>query len=492
VISAQSPVPIKSPIFGPAYVGQSSNLIDDLCINLYPEVVEVGDGREVGALYGTPGLLLWNTVGHGPIRRMHVNKNLNVLYVVSDSALWSVSASGDMDRLGFIGGPGGYFYSVGKGFQTIALPFDVRTRDSYVTMADNGSDLAVFVGMTVEQQDGFGIVNQPGSYKFFQSKLLSMLDWPPLQLGEASADPDNIVAIVQIRRELFVIKQVRTEVWNNVGSQNFVFAREQGPYIQAGCVAPASVAKADETIFWLGQNTEGRGVVVMLNGYSLQRVSNFYIEREIQSWPDMTDAIGYAYQQDGHTFYVLSSESGNQTWVYDYTLSALTQKSMWHQRTLFTTNPGGSLRHPGNCAVSFMGLNLVGDNTSGNIYSYDTNTFTDNGVPRTWLRSWRATQQRTGKIQKFSSLRLDMQTGIGVPSTVVPRVMLRWSDDGGHNYVPMVTHSLGETGQTSTRVTFRRLGALRAEVGYDRIFELSGSDPVPVAIIGALLNSSSP
>lgn len=490
MISAQSPVPIKSPIFGPAYVGQSSNLIDAQCINLYPEIVEVVDGREVGALYGTPGLLLWNIVGSGPIRQMHEIKQQGILYVVSGNKLYSVTTAGVITSLGTVGGPGGYFYSPSAGFSQINLPFDVVNTDTFVTMTDNGKQLAVFVGMSVEQQDGYGIVNDPKSYSFYQSKQLDLSSWPTLQFGQASGDPDNIVALAQIRRELFVIKQLRTEVWNNVGSQNFVFAREQGPYDQAGCVAPASVAKIDETIFWLAQNLQGRGVVVMLNGYTLQRISNFYIERAIQSWPDMTDAIGYAYQQNGHTFYVLSSASGNQTWVYDYTLSALTQKSLWHQRTLYNPVPGGSLRHPGNCAVSFAGLSLVGDNTSGNIYSYDMNTFTDNGTPRVWLRSWRAVQQYSGKLQKFYSLQMGMQTGVNVSEPIAPQVMLRWSDDGGYNFAPMRTAALGPAGATAKRVTFKRLGALRAESGYDRIFELSGSDPVPVAIIGASLESS--
>lgn len=491
MISSQAPVPIRSPIFGPAYVGQSSNLVDEQCINLYPEIVEVGTGREVGALYGCPGLRLWSLIGPGPIRQMHVNKNQDTLYVVSGNDLWSVNTLGVGTQIsaGGIGGPGGYFYSAVRGFLPINLPFTAQGNDLHVTMADTGVALVIFVGMSVEQQDGFAIVNQPQSYNFFQSALLDPFTWPALQFAQASADPDNIVAIAQIRRELFIIKQVRTEVWNNVGSSGFVFAREQGPYIEAGCVAPASVAKADETIFWLAQNTQGRGVVVMLTGYTLQRVSTFYIEREIQSWPDMHDAVGYTYQQNGHTFYVLSSESGGQTWVYDSTLSALTQKPMWHQRSLYTSDPGRSLRHPGNCAASFAGLNLVGDNLSGRIYVYDPTVFDDDGVPRTWLRSWRGFPQRSGRIQKFYALTLDMQTGISVPPSPNPRVMLRWSDDGGHNYSPMVTGSLGSTGQTSQRVKFNRLGALRAERGYDRIFELSGSDPSPVTIIGALLET---
>jgi len=64
--------------------------------------------------------------------------------------------------------------------------------------------------------------------------------------------------------------------------------------------------------------------------------------------------------------------------------------------------------------------------------------------------------------------------------------MLRWSDDGGHNFTGnQVFKAAGQTGQTALRVKFNRLGSTKRNGGLDRIFELSSSDPFKVAIMGA-------
>jgi len=63
--------------------------------------------------------------------------------------------------------------------------------------------------------------------------------------------------------------------------------------------------------------------------------------------------------------------------------------------------------------------------------------------------------------------------------------MLRWSDDGGHTWSNEHWKSMGRIGETGTRVIWRRLGMtmkLR-----DRVYEVSGTDPVKIAIMGAEL-----
>jgi hypothetical protein len=81
-------------------------------------------------------------------------------------------------------------------------------------------------------------------------------------------------------------------------------------------------------------------------------------------------------------------------------------------------------------------------------------------------------------------LELDGYTVLGAN----PQLMLRWSDDGGHTWNGERQASMGRIGQYGTRVIFRRLGMtvkLR-----DRVYEISGTDPVKVAIMGAELQIS--
>ena len=70
----------------------------------------------------------------------------------------------------------------------------------------------------------------------------------------------------------------------------------------------------------------------------------------------------------------------------------------------------------------------------------------------------------------------------------VAKVMLRWSDDGGHTWSNEHWASMGAKGEYGTRVIWRRLGMtgkLR-----DRVYEVSGTDPVKIAIMGAELKLS--
>jgi hypothetical protein len=69
-----------------------------------------------------------------------------------------------------------------------------------------------------------------------------------------------------------------------------------------------------------------------------------------------------------------------------------------------------------------------------------------------------------------------------------PQVMLRWSDDGGHTWSNSHWRSMGKTGAYGTRVIWRRLGmTLKLR---DRVYEVSGTDPIKIAIMGAELNVS--
>ena len=145
-------------------------------------------------------------------------------------------------------------------------------------------------------------------------------------------------------------------------------------------------------------------------------------------------------------------------------------------------------RHWGNCFAYFGGLVVVGDYQSGNLYSLDMDTYTDNGTQRKWLRSWRALPKPTDTPIKFSSLRIDMQTG-AAPDGTTPRCMLRWSDDGGATWSDYRIAPAGAPGQTALRVKFNRLGSTRRGSGLDRIFELSSTDPFKVALMGAELEA---
>lgn len=327
-------------------------------------------------------------------------------------------------------------------------------------------------------QDGFVLVNQAGSQRFWQSDQNDLTTFPGLNFASAAGQADNVVSLVSSHREIWVAKAKTVEVWDNVGSAGFAFQTNTGVFTEVGCIAPYSFIKVGETVCWLSQNSDGQGIVVQSSGYAPKRVSTHAIETAIASYHNITDAIAYTYQQEGHSFYVLQFPSANATWVFDTTSMA------WHQRAEFVN--GQFNRHWSNCHTSFNFLNVVGDYRNGNIYAFNLDTLTDAGAQRKWLRSWRANPQDTPSPVRFGSLTINMETGIQVtPVASTPQVMLRWSDDGGHTWSNYYTAPAGPIGQTSQLVKFNQLGSTSLTRGLDRVFEISSTDQFKVALIGA-------
>lgn len=344
-------------------------------------------------------------------------------------------------------------------------------------------DLPFSNPLSATQQDGFGLVSQGGTDVWWQSNLFDFSTWDPLNFQSASAIADNIIALGNLHREIWLIKQDNCEVWQDAGTPGFTFGLIDGVLPEIGCVATYSVANCNESLCWLSQNEEGQGIVVQTEGYQPKRISTHAIEHAIAGYPIITDAIGFCYQQEGHVFYVLQFPSGNATWIYDLTASALAGIPVWHQRAAFL-NDQLNAWWAGSYAL-FSGQNVVGDFANGNLYRLNLDGQTDNGAQRKWLRSWLNKQGEGDVPQRFCSLQLNMQTGIGVPDGTNPQVVLRWSDDGGHTWSNELFAAAGQTGQTAQRVKWNRLGSTRRDSGLERIWEVSSTDMFGVALLGA-------
>ncbi len=485
----------SSNFLGVAYSSRAKVAANSECVNLYPEVAEAKGTKSVAAFYQTPGLDLLQTLGYGPIRGSLVCAG--TLYVVSGSTFYSLDQNWNPTILGTVTPLTTSVSMITNGAQ-VAI-FDGDTGFVYVlaqaatagsaAIAANFAPINLPFGgpLSATYQDGFGLVNEVGTDAWWQSNLLDLTNWDPLNFSTADSQPDNVVAIMSLKRECWLIKDTNAEIWVNGGLPGFAFQRLEGVFIEDGIAAPYSLAKcatAQTTrLAWLSRNADGEGVVVATNGYQTERISTPYIERRIQGFSTMADTVGYSYQQEGHLFYVLNFTAGNETWAYDFTESAKLGEPAWHRRAAFQN--GLWQRHWGNNHVFHNGQHVIGDYQSGNLYAFDLNQPLDNGQQRRWLRSWRALAQPTDDPTRFDSLRIDMQTGLGVPAGTNPQCVLRVSDDGGSNYKFTRFASAGKTGQTAKRVMFRRLGSTKRNTGLDRMFELSSSDVFGVGLLGA-------
>jgi hypothetical protein len=505
---------MKTPILGSTYVARSVNAADARMVNLFPEIVPEG-GKEPAFLQRAPGLKLLSTVGDGPVRGMWAfSSDDGVGFVVSGTKLYKINNSYTPTLIGYVSGTGP------------------------VSMADNGTQLFIacngpsyiynnstgifgqitdpdFPGaVTVCYLDGYFVFNEPNSQRLWVTSLLDGTSIDPLAFASTEGSPDGLLAVAANFREIWAFGTNSIEVWYDNGTAGFPFERIQGAFNELGLAAPYSVAKMDNGLFWLGRDRRGQGIVYKANGYTGQRISTHAVEWQIQQYTDMSDAIGYTYQQDGHSFYVLIFPTANTTWVYDLATQA------WHERAGWVN--GAFTRHRSNCQMAFNNKIVVGDFENGNIYAFDLDDYSDNGSIQKWLRSWRALPSGQNNLKRTAhhSLQLDAEAGHYLPAPYVeasaylitesgdylitesgdflvtdaisneglnpsPQFMLRWSDDGGHTWSNEHWTGGGAIGAYGTRVLWRRLGmTLKLR---DRVYEVSGTDPIKIAIMGAEL-----
>lgn len=472
---------MKTPFLGPFSVSRSPNLSDNQLINLYPTLVDTKDGKEVGAFYMTPGLTLLATLGRGPVRGFNVMGS--TLYAVSGNQLFAVTTGYIASVIGTLNTASGAVSMINNGLQ-VAI-FDGI--NGYVVQP--GNVFAVIVlpftkPQTASYQDSFGLVNEGGTNNWYQSNSFDLATWAPLNFSIADAQPNPIVSVNEIHREQWLFKNNGIEIWVDAGLPGFAFQRLEGVYVECGCAAAFSIAKAGEHFIFLSEDDQGARTIRITNGYGVpDRISTHSVESIIQGYATVSDAIAYCYQQLGNLFYVITFPSANATWCYDIGTSAQAGIPMWHRRAAFLN--GQFSRHQSNCYIYFNSQAVVGDFSNGNLYALDTSSPTDNGVLRKWVRSWRALAKPVMEPVAFSSLQIDMQTGVGVNAGTNPLVVLRWTDDGGHNWSNELFAPAGKTGQTAKRVLFRRLGATRRDTGLDRIWELSSTDAFGVNLMGA-------
>jgi hypothetical protein len=451
-------------------------------VNLFPEIVPEG-GKEPAFLNRCPGLKFQNTVGSGPIRGLWSHQTRgDDFYVASGNEFYKLnSLTGTPIKLGNISGTGpvsiadngtqlfiacgihGYIYNESTGVFAEITDFDFKG------------------ATTVCYLDGYFVFNEPNSQKIWVSQLLDGTSVEPLDFASAEGSPDGVVGIINDHKELWVFGTDTTEVWYDAGGTDFPLAPIQGAFNEIGCLSPWTIQKLDNSIFWLGTDPRGDGIVYRADGYKGQRVSTHAVEWQIQQYPDLTSATAYTYQQDGHSFYVLNFPSANTTWVYDAATNA------WHERAGFSR--GEFTRQRADNMCNFQNHTVVGDFENGNIYTLDLDTYTDNGGIQRWLRSWRALPTGQNNLNRTAqhSLQLDIESGVGLNlgQGDDPEVMLRWSDDGGHTWSNEHWVKIGKIGQYGRRAIWRRLGM--TEKIRDRVYEISMTDPVKTTIMGAEL-----
>ena len=371
---------------------------------------------------------------------------------------------------------------------------------------------------SVDIVDNYFVYDHPGSQQWGSTDLLSPISASTSYANKDGA-PDNIVALIVDHREVYLMGEVSSEVWVDVGAVPFPFQRIPGTSTQHGIAAKFSVARLGNSFAYVSRNNRGQAQIMQMKGYIPNRISTHAVENSLAN-QYVDDAISWTYQLEGHEVYVVTFPTLSLTWAYDATTD------MWH-KWLYTANDSLYQRHRGNCSAVFQGMVLVGDYENGKLYELDKLNYTDDGQN---VRRLRRAPHLVADLQRqyFDEFQIQFQPGVGTTglsvgtgdiyvaspyiiypnasfvigpletyvigtqgilsntsTTTNPQAMLRWSNDGGSTWSKYYTCSIGQLGRYKNRAIWRRLGMAR-----DRVFEVSITDPVNAVIVSANLKAS--
>lgn len=460
---------------GPTYVSQSRVADAEELINHYVEVMETPGAKAQFVLYPTPGVDAFATAPEAPVRGLFVTAGRcfavlgHVLYevastgvltnrgtVVYDANPVTMQANGDAGNELFItSGDHGYILNLGTNVLTEVLA--------------SGATMGGFL-------DGFFLALDATTSTLQISNLLDGMTWSPSQIAQRTAGADRWVSMIVAHREIWLFGTKTSEVWYNAGTAPFPFAPIPGAFLEHGILAPFSVSQLGSSPMWVGQTKDGAGIVYQANGYNAQRVSTHAIEFAVQGFETLDDAIGWTYQDQGHSFDVLTFPSAGATFVYD----AATQ--LWHKRAFWNTDTALFEAYRPQFHAYAFGKHLVGDRSVGAIYDMAITKGSDVGgaAVRRMRRAPHLVNEQTNIFYK--EFTIDLETGLGLPAGqgVDPTVMFRMSRDGGRTYGPERWVSAGRQGQYRQRVCWNRLGRAR-----DAVFEITMSDPIPWRLVDA-------
>jgi len=272
-----------------------------------------------------------------------------------------------------------------------------------------------------------------------------------LDFAFAENSPDGLVAVISDHGELWLFGNRTTEVWYNSGNPDFPFERNAGALMEMGCGNGQTVAKEDNSVFWLGHDN----VVYRASGATPQVISTREIEEAIAG---STIEGGFTFTDRGHKFYALR-RTGDTTLCFDLTTG------LWCERAAGLDDSPW----PCTCRATLSGTEYFGTD-DGYVVTQNAATYTDKGSTFQ-SEAVSAPVMQNGNYFTVNKMHLQVEMGqVDRPDSDPPEIVLQTSKDG-RNWSSEKWRELGDLGEYFRRTAWHGLGAFRRFQARIRIME---------------------
>lgn len=501
---------------GPTYAYENQFAAVERCVNLYPVLNESeGERKFRYELAESPGNAPFGTLPvHGPFNlpcRGMIGHSQWGLFMVNGNWLVHVTSAGVYDAAWDLVGA--------TGTLPVAMCFNGNSQlfigtgfnQAYVLRVDTGILTVISAGdyLCSNQatfQDGYilAVHNGAGPLNLLQisgdagTPVGDSTIWDPANISVQEGQNDGLQTLISSREYVRIFGSARSQVYYNAGANGlggFPFQSYNETFIETGIAAPNSLSDLGDSLVWIGQDARGMRAAWRDFAFQPQRISTFAIEQIWQGYATVSDAIAFSFIWKGHLLWQITFPTANVTWVYDATVSQLSGKATWHERTFQTsgTNPQGA--RPELFHAFCYGKHLVGsgggDGEPGAVYQY-ADSYEDHAViagarttvPTLPMRICPIISSMENRVL-INRLRVAMQQGVGTFTYQNPQLTLQVSRDSGNTYGPVYSAPLGGLAEFDRITYFNRLG-----YGRNIVLKLAGDgvSRVPYSFVNGYLD----
>lgn len=350
--------------------------------------------------------------------------------LVSEEGAVYITENG-IDKIVFVDGTENiYIYDTVHGFSII--PNTIATfgfRPIYITF-----------------QDGYFIVADGDSNEWRLSAPNDPTQWPTdgSGTGKLQTRGDRPQAVVEFKRQLFVMGTAVSEIWHDVGNTLFPYQRDNSTAVNYGVLSAQTIACEFDLLVWLGQNKNAGPVILVSTGGAPETLATDGIEYLLDSLQDASDSSAFLFQENGHTFYQITFNTDNISLTYDF-----------KTKLFFTLTNYNYDYHIAKRATFFNNKNYFVSYVDGKLYQFG-NEFTDydgHAIPR--VRITKPFRRPDGSMFQINNIQLTLEQGL---STQIQKVYLSLSKDGGESFGNILTKELNNFGNRRNRLRFFNLG----------------------------------
>lgn len=348
---------------------------------------------------------------------------------------------------------GAQLYLVSSGY--VRTPIGAIAGTDRVSIADNGTVMVIVTGGDGEYTyDGTtfaatSLGQNPTNVEYLNAQFfyddddgrvgVSSIGGTTVPAGNyftPESNPDSLVRSYIFNQYIYVGSESSFEPWQPATGLPPV-ERMNGAIIEStGLAGRNAITNTEMAMYFVSS----KGDAYQLQGFTPKNISTVAIS---YAWTDytLTDAIVQTFKLFSLDFVLFMFPTDGKTWGY------VEQYDLWFELEHGTAGD----RWLGNSIFDAYGSVVVAGYASGNIYTLDADTYTDNDETTVRERIFAPLAgEKLGKPRQMfqmSELKLSLETGVGNSTELDPQLAVSFSSDGAQSFSNERFKQLGQEGQ---------------------------------------------